>query len=93
MGQNKIQFSKNLRQLLGEKNLSLHQLSKLNNINKSSLHNYLNGVVPRGLESAVKLALFFDVSLDELVFGRSQKGVDPNEIKLHSLEGVIRDYN
>ncbi len=63
-----INLDSNLKQLLEKKALSLHQLSVQTNINKSSLHNYINGVVPQGLILLVKLSTFFNMSLEELVF-------------------------
>ena len=63
-----IRFSENLNKLFTDKNLSLSQVSKGTNINKSTLHNYLNGVLPQGLVPIIKISHFFDISIEELLF-------------------------
>lgn len=63
-----INFSENLNHLLKEKNLSLNQVSKGTHINKSTLHNYLNGVLPQGLLPIIKISRFFNISVEELIF-------------------------
>jgi transcriptional regulator with XRE-family HTH domain len=62
-----IHFRENLHSLMKKHELSLHQISKKTNINKSTLHNYLNGVLPQGLVALNKLSIFFNISLEELV--------------------------
>ncbi len=36
---------------------------------KSTLHDYLYGVTPRGVKNAVKLAAILSLSLDDLILG------------------------
>ncbi len=48
------------------------------NISKSSLHNYCNGVHPRNLETLKKIADFFEISLNELIFGEKIEVVGVN---------------
>lgn len=64
-----VKIEQNLKSLFENKRLSLTQISKKANINKSTLHGYLNGIHPMGLNSMIKLCQLFDISLDELVFG------------------------
>lgn len=68
----KVQLESNLKALLKKEELSLHKVASKVQINKSSLHNYLNGVVPQGLYSLIKLSHFFNISLDELIFEQPQ---------------------
>jgi len=67
-----IKLADNLKLLLKNEKLSLHQLSVKTKINKSSLHNYAHGVVPQGLIALIKISDFFDTSLDELVLNKSR---------------------
>lgn len=66
-----LRLKDNLNRLIEGHSLSLHQLAKRTNINKSSLHNYVNGVLPQGLAALLKLAECFEVSIDELLFGQT----------------------
>ncbi len=63
-----LYLQQNLKKLLSERDLSIHQLSRKTNINKSTLHNYLSGVNPQGIQTLLKLASFFEVSLEQLLF-------------------------
>ena len=63
-----IRFSENLNQLIREKHLSLNYVAKKTNINKSTLHNYLNGVLPQGLLAIIKISHFFNIPMEDLIF-------------------------
>lgn len=70
MEQNKtIKLAENLRKLMLSNQLTLVSVAKQVGMNKSSLHNYCHGVMPRNLLKIKKLADHFDVSLFELIFG------------------------
>lgn len=71
MKKHKIALDSNLKELLKSEDLSLHKLSQKAEINKSSIHNYINGVVPQGLNVLITLSEFFNISLEELIFERS----------------------
>jgi transcriptional regulator with XRE-family HTH domain len=81
------QFKENLIYLLKDRKISLHQLSKKTNINKSTLHNYLNGVGPQGLDAMLKLTHFFDISIEELVYGKDVKATGAKKSSLRISEG------
>lgn len=49
-------------------------------IRQSTLNGYFYGVMPKGLESIVRIANHLEISLDELVFGSS--GESSNQIHL-----------
>ena len=63
-----IAISKNLNRLMKNKGLTISGTAKKVGMNKATLHNYCNGVVPRNLITLNKLAEFFGISLSELVF-------------------------
>jgi len=83
-----IVLESNLKRLLIRKNLSLHKASKKAQINKSSLHNYLNGVLPQGLVLLVKLSHILEVSLDELVFDVAKPPCTPCVFKWFSKKPI-----
>jgi transcriptional regulator with XRE-family HTH domain len=64
-----IRLADNLRRLMDSKNLTLTSVATQTGMNKSTLHNYCNGVIPRNLLKLKELADLLDVSLEELIFG------------------------
>ena len=64
-----FRLAENLSRLLKKKGLSVSQVAMAIEMNKSTLHNYCNGVVPRNIQTLIKIADFFDISLTELLFG------------------------
>lgn len=77
-----IQFSKNLRELLLRRGHSISGVAKKIGMNKTTLHNYVHGGMPRNVQSLAKLAHFLEIPLDELFYGGSSK----NKAR-QSLEG------
>ena len=77
-------LSKRLNDLMKEEQISQNALSTKLAINKSTIHNWLNGVLPQPLFALCKIAYFFEISLDELCFGRKiePKRKEPLVIKL-----------
>lgn len=67
--EHKIKLAENLNRLMTKKNLTVSAVSRKTGMNKSTLHNYCNGVVPRNLPQIKELADLLDVSLTELIFG------------------------
>lgn len=68
-----FELSENLKRILSEQNLSLTSTAKQVGMNKSTLHGYCNGVIPRNLAQLKALADFLDVSLTELLFGKGKE--------------------
>ena len=86
MGSEKpVELDKNLQRLLDRHHLSQNKVARELKINKSTLHNYINGILPQGLLPLLKICAFFEVSLDELVFG----SVTPEEID--SMQPFLRE--
>ncbi|MFZ4402473.1 MAG: helix-turn-helix domain-containing protein [Pseudobdellovibrionaceae bacterium] len=65
----KIKLAENLNRLMNSKNLTVTSVARKIGMNKSTLHNYSNGVIPRNLPKIKELADLLEVSLSELVFG------------------------
>ncbi len=68
-------FSKNLKDLIQKDGRSPSTIAKLAGVNKSTVHNWINGVSPSGIEGAEKLAKFFNTSVAELV-GKARLNVE-----------------
>ena len=69
---NKLCLADNLTRLIAQRKLSLHMISAKTGVNKSTLHNYLNGVTPQGIHSLLKLCDYFDVDLEDLLFSQNR---------------------
>jgi transcriptional regulator with XRE-family HTH domain len=64
-----IRLSENLNRLMKKRKVSISQTAQAVAMNKSTLHNYCNGVVPRNVLTLKKLADYFEISLVDLIFG------------------------
>lgn len=70
-----IKMAEVLRSFYRNEKFSQSSLANKLGIRKSTLNGYIYGACPKGLESIVKIANHFEMSLDELVFGhRKIKG-------------------
>ena len=89
----KIVLKENLNTLMEHERCNQIFLVKKLSINKSTLHNYLNGAIPQGLTVLIKLSEHFNLSLDELIFGSnpliSANKDDPLETE-HRYEVTIK---
>lgn len=81
-----IRLAENLRKIMASRNLRVTLVAKKVGMNKSTLHGYCNGVVPRNLRTLKALADYFGVSFAELVFGSE------NEVPLDSGRGLEGRY-
>lgn len=59
-------FSKNLKDLIQKDGRSPSTIAKLAGVNKSTVHNWINGVKPSGLKSIESLARVFGITPFEL---------------------------
>jgi transcriptional regulator with XRE-family HTH domain len=86
-----IQLEKSLKRHLEDKGLTQNQLASNIGIRPSSFHAYLNGAIPRGLETIIKIANELNLSLDELVFNQgiasSKRNIPISEKVLLGLLG------
>ncbi|MBD65441.1 MAG: hypothetical protein CME62_09555 [Halobacteriovoraceae bacterium] len=65
----KIVIQKTLTNYLRARNLSQSKLATQSGLSTSTLHDLLNGTIPKGLLNLICLAEFLGVGLDEIVFG------------------------
>ncbi len=69
-----IKLKQSLKQHLETTDQTQNQLASRIGIRPSSFHAYINGAIPRGLETIIKMAGELNISLDELVFNRNPIG-------------------
>ena len=78
-------LSKTLKRLMEQRHITLNSLANELSINKSTLHNWLNGVLPQSVVALYKVATFFGLTLDEICFGKESVQIidnSPDEIKI-----------
>lgn len=90
-------LAKNLRQLIELKEITVSELARKVDVPKSNILTWMNGANPN-LEQLDKVAQFFNVSLDYLVFGRSNEDLFSKfteKIEMHSghYEIIIKKMN
>lgn len=66
-------FGENLKFLRKEKRITQDVISDLLEVHRSNVANYENGRIFPPLNSLIKIADYFEVSLDQLIFGRDSK--------------------
>lgn len=73
---------------MSSKGITLSQVARKLGINKSTLHNYCNGIEPKALSTVKLLADYFGVSVQELLF--SEK-IDVTELRIiGQIEGQFK---
>jgi transcriptional regulator with XRE-family HTH domain len=92
-----ICLSKNLKKLLSDKGLTASELSRSASVPTSTIANWLAGQPPRNIEQVYKVARFFSISIEFLVFGIETSVRQPSalekydsEIKAGLFEVVLR---
>jgi transcriptional regulator with XRE-family HTH domain len=75
-------FGKRLKELRNEKDLTQEKLGQIFNVRKGTISNWENGNRFPNEETLIKLADFFDVSVDYLL-GRTDSG--PGTVSLSGL--------
>lgn len=75
----KIRLQKNLNFLLKEQGRPLSKVAALSQMNKSTLHGYLNGVIPKSLLSLVELSKTLGVEPKDLLFGELSESAKVEE--------------
>lgn len=74
----KIDFANQLKRLRKLHNISCEQLAYAIHTAKCTIVNYENHNNRPNLETACRIAVFFGVTLDELVFGHIPDGISEN---------------
>lgn len=93
-----MKLNKNLNELLKIKGVSLTRLAKSTGVPITTISNWLSGQSPKNIEQLKKVADHFNVSIEELAFGKSpptrEKNVledfTENEIYAGKYEVVLR---
>ena len=83
-------FEKRLKNLLEKNNISVSELAKETGIPATNIRQWLTGTAPN-INQIDKVAQYFQMSVDELVFGRKPQSKIENlmtELKIH--DGIYR---
>lgn len=72
-------LDKRLQKLMAEKNVSLGSLCTRLTVNKSTLHNWINGVLPQSILQISRVADFFKITMDKLCFDYQKIQDKPQE--------------
>jgi len=91
-----LRLGKILKKNMEAKGITISGLSKECGISRTTIHNWIQGIGPSAINipSLVKLCLYFDVSLEYLLFGKvfSKRLVNKDNIvfqgKYENLEGL-----
>ena len=85
----KLNVAENLKRLMEERFLTISMTASRAGINKSTLHNYIYGVSPQGVVTLEKLATFFKVPLNEILYGKDESTpVDNSKVPAHLKNGT-----
>ena len=76
-------FTKNLQKYLKSNNFSLKELSEALDVPSSTVHGWLNGIVPKNIVTLKKISNFLNCSIDELCFGE-ELNLKKDDIHLES---------
>ncbi len=79
---NKVCLKENLNLLIGKHGRSLSRVAQSVGMNKSTLHGYLNGILPKSLETIIKLAEVLEVEPENLLFSDISRSTK-KECKAH----------
>jgi transcriptional regulator with XRE-family HTH domain len=94
----KLELHKNIKTLLDKRGITPSQLSRATSVPNSTIQNWLTGLEPRNLIQLKKVADFFDVTVDLLLYGskkdskrdRSAISEFADEINAGTFEVVLR---
>ncbi|NOT78279.1 MAG: helix-turn-helix transcriptional regulator [Bacteriovoracaceae bacterium] len=94
----KLELHKNLKNLLEKRGMTASQLSRATKVPNSTIQNWLTGLEPRNLLQLKKVADYFDVTVDLLLYGnkkdkerdRSAISEYADEINAGTFEVVLR---
>jgi transcriptional regulator with XRE-family HTH domain len=94
----KLELHKNLKNLLEKRGMTASQLARATKIPNSTIQNWLTGLEPRNLLQLKRVADYFDVTVDLLLYGnkkdkdrdRSTISEYADEINAGTFEVVLR---
>lgn len=85
-----IKLGSILKKLLKEKRISVRKAASDMDIPQATLNQIVNGRIPRRLDYVVKIANYFNLSLDEILLGKKQT-LDINQLEMSPFfDGLVR---
>ena len=87
-----MNFAKRLKSLREENNIKQVELAKSLKMTSATLSQYENGIREPNNETLIKLAEYFDVSVDYLL-GRTLSRKQPDTLAFHSVPGYEKLSN
>lgn len=89
-----MDISKTLKHLLVDRDINVTQLSRATDVPRQTIDNWIAGQEPRSLMQLKQVSSYFDLTIDELCFGKVIKS-DPiekfeEEINAGLFEVVLR---
>lgn len=88
-----IKIEQRLQSLMEQRGINKTELYRATGIKRTTLLNYLSGANVPPLDSAVKLALFFKVSLDYLVMGSDTDLIAGLQKEISNLNKTIQEQD
>lgn len=82
-------LSQQLKLLLNSKDITVAQLSRATSVPAKTVYHWLHGQSPRNLVQVKKIADYFGVTLDYLLFGQMTPDVGIESLKNDILAGVF----
>ena len=76
----KLELQKNLKALLERDGMTASQLSRATKVPNQTLNNWINGQEPRNLIHLKKVAEYFDVTVDFLLYGNKRVSQRKNSV-------------
>lgn len=64
-----MNLAANLKAHMGQRKISLIELSRLSKVPKQTLHNWLSGAEPKNLNQIRAVAQVFNLSIEQLCYG------------------------
>jgi transcriptional regulator with XRE-family HTH domain len=71
-----MHFAENLKKLIKIRSISFKDLSRELNVSPSTIHGWINGVLPRNIFTIYRLACIFNISIEELCFNEKMKQIE-----------------
>lgn len=72
-----------LKQLIDSKGISVSRLAKATGVPNTTIANWLAGQAPKNIEQVKKVADYFGISIDELVFGNKS---------IEKFKSILREF-
>ncbi|MFA6236754.1 MAG: helix-turn-helix transcriptional regulator [Bacteriovorax sp.] len=88
-----IKLNLTLKRLLKDNDLTASQLSRATKIPVQSIHNWIHGQTPRSFEQIKKIADYFQITVDALVYGDSSPVAPRDTLNSRSIDDFTEEIN